>query len=40
MTDRGIPEEMKTGLNLVQEDNNDVAENIASIILCIYGKCC
>ena len=33
MTDRGIPEEMKTGFNLVQEDNNDVAENIASIIL-------
>lgn len=33
MTDRGIPEEMKTGFNLVVDDGRDVVENIASIIL-------
>ena len=33
MTDRGIPEEMKTGFNLVEDDGRDVVENIASIVL-------
>ena len=33
MTDRGIPTEMKTGFNLVQDDDQDIIENIASIIL-------
>lgn len=33
MTDRGIPTEMKTGFNLVQDDGQDIIENIASIIL-------
>lgn len=33
MTDRGIPEEMKTGFNLVKDDGSDVVENIASIVL-------
>ena len=31
MTDRGIPLEMKTGFNLVEDDS--VTENIASIII-------
>jgi hypothetical protein len=33
MTDRGIPVEMKTGFNLVQDDSSDIVENIASIVL-------
>jgi len=33
MTDRGIPEEMKTGFNLVEDDGRNVVENIASIVL-------
>tara|TARA_B110000495_G_scaffold200016_2_gene214469 strand:- start:322 stop:804 length:483 start_codon:yes stop_codon:yes gene_type:complete len=33
MTDRGIPEEMKTGFNLVKDDDKNVVENIASIVL-------
>jgi len=33
MTDRGIPLEMKTGFNLVEDDGKDVVENIASIVL-------
>ena len=33
MTDRGIPDQIKTGFNLIKDDGQDVIENIASIVL-------
>jgi len=33
MTDRGIPKEMKTGFNLVEDDGRDIVENVATIVL-------